>query len=101
MASVRTTHPSFAAYLDDHEGAATLAARLREAPTTRMCGTNFPEDWILLVFATSDPVRSGRVGLIEQSASRHTYRIELHSPDQVDDQVRGWLRRAYAFGRRE
>ena len=126
-----TRYRTFSEYLEHSKGAAALADHLRKLlvglgddvdhqvmrsqetfgvdrkfaqfTSTRMYGTNFPDDWILLTFTTADAIDSARLGVIEEGTSktRHTYRIELHGKSDVDAQLRGWLERAYAFGRRE
>ena len=66
---------------------------------TGFAGVHPRKSSLLLNIRTDHPIESPRIATVEQ-VSRHRFHNELWltSPDDVDDEIIGWLREAYALG---
>lgn len=55
-----------------------------------------PEAEVVLSIALGREVRSERIKEVVHPSSRHwMHHLEVHSPDEVDDEVVDWLREAF------
>lgn len=58
-----------------------------------------PENCIVLTFAAGRPIEHEKiVEAVEPRPGRWTHHIIIEKESDVDEDVRGWLREAYAFG---
>ena len=56
------------------------------------------KSYIYLNFRTSSKIDSPRIDKIEQhSANRFMHTVKLQSPDEIDAELLGWLKSAYAL----
>lgn len=67
--------------------------------TTGFAGAHPRKQSLLLNLRTAQPIDSPRIAKVEQvSKSRYHNELKLSHPDQVDAELIGWLRDAYALG---
>ena len=66
--------------------------------TTALAGIVTRKEWLVLTIKSDHPLASTRVHKTEQtSARRFHHEIKLTSPLDVDDELIGWLERAYTL----
>jgi hypothetical protein len=92
-----------------------LAALEREGPVTvsvsktrveimtraRFAGVEVRRDWLRLHFWLKRVIASPRFARIDHYGRDHVYTLALRSADQLDDELRGWLREARSVGDQE
>jgi Domain of unknown function (DUF5655) len=67
--------------------------------TTGFAGIHPRKRSLILNLRTDQPIQSARVAKVEQvSRNRYHNEIKLVQPEDVDAEVVGWLREAYALG---
>ena len=113
---------TFREYLDSHPDSATLLEQLRQvivalgpveekeskSQVAFRCRRNLAWAWapgqylgeggaplvLTVTFAERDPSPRWKE-IVEPSPGLYTHHLELNDPSEIDDQVRGWLQRAY------
>jgi hypothetical protein len=69
------------------------------ARTTGFAGVHPRKRSLILNLRTAQPIQSARVARVEQvSRNRYHNEIKLERPEDLDAEVAGWLREAYALG---
>jgi hypothetical protein len=67
--------------------------------TVGFAGVHPRKSYLYLNIRTAQPIQSSRVAKTEQvSKNRYHNEIKLTSPDDVDAELIGWLKEAYALG---
>ena len=60
-----------------------------------------PDPYLVVTLGLGEPINSPRIdGAVEIRPGRWTLHITLGSPDEVDDELMGWVERAAAFSAR-
>jgi Domain of unknown function (DUF5655) len=66
---------------------------------TGFAGVHPRKSYLYLNLRTEHPIDSPRVSKVEQvSKNRYHNEIKLVSPEEIDQQLTGWLKEAYALG---
>jgi hypothetical protein len=66
--------------------------------TTALAGVATRKNYLVLTLKSDRPLESARVHKSEQaSARRFHHEVKLTSPAEVDDELLGWLKEAYAL----
>jgi hypothetical protein len=67
--------------------------------TVGFAGVHPRKSYLILNLRTDHPIESARVNKVEQvSKNRYHCEMKLSAPEDIDEEVEGWLRAAYTLG---